>query len=103
MMKSTPWSTGKNSPTTPKAINNQPMTSTTIRLICSFIDADNTFSVPGPPNVDTVVRSEAFEESVEIACRMAIRSKISGEVDQLAIPEEIGESETRRTPLSDAR
>ena len=44
MMKSTPWRIGKNNPTTPKAISNQPITSTTIRLICRSIGADNTLS-----------------------------------------------------------
>jgi len=103
MMKRTPWSTGKNRPTIPKAISNQPMTSTIIRLICRFIDADNTFSVPGPPNVDAVVHSEGFEELGEIARRTAILSKTFGQVDQLTIPEKTGESKTCRTPLPDAR
>ncbi len=71
MMKSTPWRIGKNSPTTPKPINSQPITSTTIRLICRSIDGNNTFPylVPRPTDVHAVVDAEGldFEETTELS------------------------------------
>jgi len=83
MMKSTPWRIGKNSPTTPKPISSQPITSTTIRLICRSIDANNTLSylVPRPTDVHAVVDAEGLDEIFKLAGRMTVCSQIFGEVD----------------------
>lgn len=69
MMKSTPWRIGRNSPTNPKAISDQPTTSTTTLLICSSINANDTLSVSvsRPPDLDPVVNTESREELAEFA------------------------------------
>lgn len=100
-MKSTPWRTGRKSPTMPSAISIQPTTSTTMRLTCRSMIADLIPSIADPARLDAMVGAEVLEDTLQLSRRFILRGQFSSGADQVPVAEEVGESKSRRTPLAD--